>query len=102
MPQRCQCCGMRKLLLPCSDSGAAAAAAAPLSRPRQALCKRYGLEIGAYCSWIVRLLMWITFPVSWPLGKVRWAYLGWAGGCMAGRGGRLLGCHPMLVEWKHD
>lgn len=36
----------------------------------QALCKRYGLEIGAYCSWIVRLLMWITFPVSWPLGKL--------------------------------
>lgn len=36
----------------------------------QALCKRYGLEIGAYCSWLVRLLMWITFPVSWPLGKV--------------------------------
>jgi hypothetical protein len=39
--------------------------------PRQALCKRYGLEIGAYCSWLVRLLMWVTFPVSWPLGKVR-------------------------------
>lgn len=43
----------------------------------QAVCKRYGLEIGAYCSWLVRLLMWITFPVSWPLGKV-------SGGCTKG------------------
>lgn len=37
----------------------------------QAVCKRYGLEIGAYCSWLVRFLMVVTAPVSWPLGKVR-------------------------------
>ena len=46
----------------------------------QAVCKRYGLEIGAYCSWLVRALMWITAPVSWPLG-----------GCCGGGGGDVPG-----------
>ena len=36
----------------------------------QAVCKRYGLEIGAYCAWLVRALMVVTAPVSWPLGKL--------------------------------
>ena len=35
----------------------------------QAVCKRYGLQIGAYLSWIVRIIMTLTFPISWPLGK---------------------------------
>jgi metal transporter CNNM len=36
----------------------------------QATCKRYGLHIGAYCSWLVRLIMLISFPISWPVGKL--------------------------------
>lgn len=33
----------------------------------QAVCKRYGLEIGAYLAWLVRLLMWIFFPIAYPI-----------------------------------
>jgi CBS domain containing-hemolysin-like protein len=40
----------------------------------QAVCKRYGLEIGAHLSWLVRLIMLLTFPVSWSLGRL----LDWA------------------------
>lgn len=36
----------------------------------QAVCKRYGLHVGAYLSWLVRLLMWATLPISYPLGKL--------------------------------
>jgi metal transporter CNNM len=36
----------------------------------QALCKRYGLEIGGYSSLAVRLILIITFPISWPVGKL--------------------------------
>jgi metal transporter CNNM len=33
------------------------------------LC-RYGLAIGYYCSWLVRGLMALTSPISWPLGRL--------------------------------
>lgn len=36
----------------------------------QAVCKRYGLQVGAYLSWLVQILMVITFPISWPVGKL--------------------------------
>ena len=35
----------------------------------QAVCKRYGLQIGAYLSWLVWIVICITFPISYPLGK---------------------------------
>eukprot|EP01117_Protostelium_nocturnum_P013231 TRINITY_DN4927_c0_g1_i1.p1 TRINITY_DN4927_c0_g1~~TRINITY_DN4927_c0_g1_i1.p1 ORF type:complete len:378 (+),score=89.42 TRINITY_DN4927_c0_g1_i1:102-1235(+) len=35
----------------------------------QALCVRYSLVIGAYTSWLVTLLKYVTFPVSWTLGR---------------------------------
>lgn len=31
---------------------------------------RYGLAIGYYCAWLVRLLMAATSPISWPIGKL--------------------------------
>lgn len=31
---------------------------------------RYGLAIGYYCAWLVRGLMAITSPISWPIGKL--------------------------------
>ncbi|PRP83604.1 hypothetical protein PROFUN_08330 [Planoprotostelium fungivorum] len=34
----------------------------------QALCVRYGLAIGFYTSWLVRALMYATFPISYPIG----------------------------------
>eukprot|EP00882_Tetradesmus_deserticola_P024368 GHRQ01026629.1.p1 GENE.GHRQ01026629.1~~GHRQ01026629.1.p1 ORF type:complete len:237 (+),score=110.85 GHRQ01026629.1:423-1133(+) len=36
----------------------------------QALCSRYGLAIGYYCSWLVRGLMALTSPISWPVGRL--------------------------------
>ncbi|KAI8473576.1 MAG: hypothetical protein J3K34DRAFT_518869 [Monoraphidium minutum] len=42
----------------------------------QALCSRYGLEIGYYSSWLVRGLMALTSPVSWTLAKLLDALLG--------------------------
>ncbi|MCO5573689.1 hypothetical protein L7F22_027463 [Adiantum nelumboides] len=36
----------------------------------QALCSRYGLAIGANLVWLVRILMIICFPVSYPLAKL--------------------------------
>lgn len=31
---------------------------------------RYGLAIGYYCAWLVRVLMAATSPISWPIGKL--------------------------------
>jgi metal transporter CNNM len=35
----------------------------------QAVCRKYSLQVGAYSSWPVRLVMIVTAPISWPLGK---------------------------------
>jgi metal transporter CNNM len=31
---------------------------------------RYGLAIGYYSAWLVRALMLLTSPLSWPIGKL--------------------------------
>lgn len=36
----------------------------------QAVCKRYGLHVGAYLSWLVHILKWVTAPISWPIAKL--------------------------------
>eukprot|EP00762_Andalucia_godoyi_P008807 ANDGO_06872.mRNA.1 DUF21 domain-containing protein At2g14520 len=36
----------------------------------QGVCSRYGLVIGAYASPIVRFLMALAFPISWPISKL--------------------------------
>lgn len=36
----------------------------------QSICSRYGLQVGAYSAWFVRLLMILTAPISWPIAKV--------------------------------
>lgn len=36
----------------------------------QALCKSYGLSIGSKCVWLVRVLQWAAFPISYPVSKV--------------------------------
>jgi hypothetical protein len=56
---------------------------------------RYGLAIGYYCAWLVRLLMAATSPISWPIGKLLDFLLGaehralfrWVGVVLFGSGG---------------
>jgi hypothetical protein len=42
----------------------------------QAICSRFGVKIGAAFAPLVRVLMWLTSPVTWPLGKLLDAVLG--------------------------
>ncbi|XP_022155611.1 putative DUF21 domain-containing protein At1g03270 [Momordica charantia] len=42
----------------------------------QAICSRYGLAVGANFVWLVRILMIICYPISYPVGKVLDAVLG--------------------------
>ena len=35
----------------------------------QAVCKKYGLEVGASFAWLVHIMLFITWPVSYPIGK---------------------------------
>jgi len=42
----------------------------------QAICSRYGLMVGAYSAWFVRLLMILTMPISWPIAKLLDVLLG--------------------------
>lgn len=50
------------------DKPSLAAALAAGEIVPQAACSRYGLEIGAASAPFVRLLMWLTAPVSYPIG----------------------------------
>ncbi|GFP97847.1 putative duf21 domain-containing protein at1g03270 [Phtheirospermum japonicum] len=36
----------------------------------QAVCSRYGLAVGANCVWLVRVLMIVCYPISYPIGKI--------------------------------
>lgn len=36
----------------------------------QSVCSRYGLVIGARVAPFVRVLVWICFPVAFPISKV--------------------------------
>ncbi|KAI3423938.1 hypothetical protein D9Q98_009772 [Chlorella vulgaris] len=36
----------------------------------QAVCKRYGLQVGAYMAWFVSFLMLLTAAITWPIGKL--------------------------------
>ncbi|KAG0503067.1 hypothetical protein HPP92_003139 [Vanilla planifolia] len=36
----------------------------------QAICTRYGLAVGANFVWLVRVLMIICYPISYPIGKL--------------------------------
>ncbi|KNA25247.1 hypothetical protein SOVF_008270 [Spinacia oleracea] len=40
----------------------------------QAVCSRYGLAIGAAVAPLVRVLVWISFPVAYPISKVTQPY----------------------------
>ncbi|XP_021890434.1 DUF21 domain-containing protein At2g14520-like isoform X3 [Carica papaya] len=40
----------------------------------QAVCSRYGLAIGAKLAPFVRVLVWICFPVAYPISKVKFNF----------------------------
>ncbi|KAL9237591.1 hypothetical protein vseg_012120 [Gypsophila vaccaria] len=42
----------------------------------QAICTRYGLAVGANFVWLVRILMIVSYPISYPIGKVLDCLLG--------------------------
>ncbi|CAI0430191.1 unnamed protein product [Linum tenue] len=42
----------------------------------QAICSRYGLAVGANLAWLVRVLMIICYPISYPIGKMLDCVLG--------------------------
>ncbi|KAL8515380.1 hypothetical protein ACS0TY_014183 [Phlomoides rotata] len=42
----------------------------------QAICTRYGLAVGANFVWLVRILMIISYPISYPIGKMLDCVLG--------------------------
>lgn len=35
----------------------------------QSICTRYGLAVGANFIWLVRILMIVTYPISYPIAK---------------------------------
>ncbi|XP_009770853.1 DUF21 domain-containing protein At4g14240-like isoform X2 [Nicotiana sylvestris] len=42
----------------------------------QAICTRYGLAVGSNFVWLVRILMIICYPISYPIGKILDCVLG--------------------------
>ncbi|MQL89870.1 hypothetical protein Taro_022452 [Colocasia esculenta] len=42
----------------------------------QAICSRYGLAVGANCVWVVRILMIVSYPIAYPIGKILDCLLG--------------------------
>ncbi|WVW87114.1 hypothetical protein I302_109171 [Kwoniella bestiolae CBS 10118] len=36
----------------------------------QSICSRYGLLVGASMAWPVRIMIWIAFPIAWPIAKL--------------------------------
>lgn len=42
----------------------------------QAICSRYGMAIGAFFAWPVRILMILIYPITWPIAKLLDAVLG--------------------------
>ena len=42
----------------------------------QAVCSRYGLQIGSYSAWPVRVLIWVVWIIAFPISKVLDCVLG--------------------------
>jgi len=57
----------------------------------QALCKKYRLQIGASLAWLVHIMLFITWPVSYPIGKL----LDWS----LGSHGKAFFCRAELKEF---
>ncbi|XP_004252223.1 DUF21 domain-containing protein At4g14240 [Solanum lycopersicum] len=42
----------------------------------QAICTRYGLAVGSNFVWLVRILMFLCYPIAYPIGKILDCVLG--------------------------
>jgi metal transporter CNNM len=42
----------------------------------QAVCSRHGLAIGAFFAWPVRIVMFIAYPIAYPIASLLDAVLG--------------------------
>eukprot|EP00158_Paraphelidium_tribonemae_P006212 Partr_v1_DN27732_c1_g1_i1_m67843 putative domain-containing protein len=42
----------------------------------QAVCAKHGLAVGAHAAWLVKLLMFVLYPITWPISKVLAYFLG--------------------------
>jgi len=60
----------------------------------QALCTRFGLAIGYYCSPIVIVLLVISFPITFPISLLLDLILGKGHGTFFRRAGRWVGPGP--------
>ncbi|XP_062113707.1 DUF21 domain-containing protein At4g14240-like [Humulus lupulus] len=74
----------------------------------QAICTRYGLAVGSNFVWLVRILMIICYPISYPIGKI----LDWVLGhnkalfrraqLKAGKGGELTNDETTIISGALD
>ena len=53
----------------------------------QAVCTRYGLVVGAFFAWPVRILMWLVYIVAFPIAKLLDCVLGHQHGVVYRRAG---------------
>ena len=51
----------------------------------QAICAQFGLAVGAHTAWLVKMMMFIFYPIAWPIGKVLTLILGDHDGFTYGR-----------------
>jgi metal transporter CNNM len=56
----------------------------------QAVCVRYGLRIGAFFAWPVRILIWLLFFIAWPIAKLLDWVLGHSEGVVYRRAGSII------------
>ncbi|PHT49648.1 DUF21 domain-containing protein [Capsicum baccatum] len=55
----------------------------------QAICTRYGLAVGSNFVWLVRILMFLCYPIAYPIGK-------------AGKGGELTHDETTIISGALD
>ncbi|KAF3663652.1 hypothetical protein FXO38_10531 [Capsicum annuum] len=55
----------------------------------QAICTRYGLSVGSNFVWLVRILMFLWYPIAYPIGK-------------AGKGGELTHDETTIISGALD
>ena len=42
----------------------------------QAFCSLFGLAVGANTAWLIKIVMFVLFPIAWPISKLLFLCLG--------------------------